>query len=92
MGKNDEVLDAGEEIYQELKGAGIDTLLDDRKERAGIKFNDADLIGCPIRITLGSRSLKEGKLEVKLRQTGEELEIPLEDYLSSIKEIIEGLN
>ncbi|WP_027338734.1 proline--tRNA ligase [Halonatronum saccharophilum] len=92
MGKNDEVLEEGERVYEELKESGIDTLLDDRKERAGVKFNDADLIGCPIRITLGARSLKAGKLEVKLRQTGEELEIDLENCLSSIKKIIKGLN
>ena len=58
-------------IYEELTRKGIDVLYDDRNETAGVKFADADLIGIPIRLTLGSRSLKEGKVEVRLRSTGE---------------------
>lgn len=62
----------GEQIYNKLSDAGIEVLYDDRKESAGVKFADADLIGLPIRITLGNRSLKEGKVEVKLRRNLEE--------------------
>jgi prolyl-tRNA synthetase len=61
-----------ETIYQSLTQAGVEVLYDDRKESAGVKFADADLIGLPIRITLGNRSLKEGKVEVKLRSNLEE--------------------
>ncbi|MFA6905826.1 MAG: His/Gly/Thr/Pro-type tRNA ligase C-terminal domain-containing protein, partial [Sphaerochaeta sp.] len=56
----------------QLSAAGVEVLYDDRKESAGVKFADADLIGLPIRITLGNRSLKEGKVEVKLRRNLEE--------------------
>lgn len=57
-----------EQIYKDLSDAGIDVLFDDRKESPGVKFTDADLIGIPVRITLGNRSVKEGKAEVKLRK------------------------
>jgi len=58
------------QLYDELKHAGIEVLLDDRDERPGIKFKDADLIGVPIRITIGPRSLKEGKVEIRQRKSG----------------------
>ena len=92
LGKNDEVNEKAEQIYHELTSEGIDVLLDDRKERAGVKFNDADLIGCPIRITVGGRSLKEGRLEVKIRKNGEELKVEIDQYLSQIKELIAQLD
>jgi prolyl-tRNA synthetase len=57
-----------EEIYNTLQSAGISVLFDDRDERAGVKFNDADLIGCPIRITVGEKALKEGMVELKPRK------------------------
>ena len=60
-------LEAAEELYGQLKAAGLDVLLDDRDERAGVKFNDADLIGIPIRLTVGSRGLANGQVEMKLR-------------------------
>ncbi|MGB8981363.1 MAG: YbaK/EbsC family protein [Anaerolineales bacterium] len=57
-----------EEIYLSLQSAGVPVLFDDRDERAGVKFNDADLIGCPLRITVGEKALKEGKIELKPRK------------------------
>jgi prolyl-tRNA synthetase len=60
-----------EELYEELQRAGISVLFDDRDERAGVKFNDADLIGCPIRVTVGEKALKEGRVELKLRKEKE---------------------
>lgn len=57
--KNDEQLQLAEEIYRELKAARVDVLLDDRKERAGVKFKDADLIGYPLRITVGPKAVEE---------------------------------
>ena len=77
-----------EKIYQELLDSGIDVLYDDRKESAGVKFADADLIGVPIRITLGNRSLKEKKVEVKLRATGETTSYDIENLAKEIKEEI----
>ncbi|MCJ7696153.1 MAG: proline--tRNA ligase [Anaerolineaceae bacterium] len=66
-GKDHSVSDAAEQIYQALRSEGLTSLFDDRDERAGVKFNDADLIGLPIRVTLSERSLSQGGAEVKLR-------------------------
>ena len=77
--------EVGEQIYKELEDAGIEVLFDDRKETAGVKFADADLIGIPIRITLGNRSFKEGKVEVKYRQSGETTNYLISDLVDEIK-------
>lgn len=77
-----------EKIYDELVNAGIEVLYDDRKETAGVKFADADLIGIPIRITLGNRSYKEGKVEVKYRHSGEETTYDIADLADEIKKEI----
>ena len=89
LGAGDEVKEKAEELYQDLTSSGIEVLLDDRNERAGVKFNDADLVGCPIRITIGARSLAEGELEVKLRQSGEELNISADQAINEINNLIE---
>jgi prolyl-tRNA synthetase len=67
-GGQDDVSTAAEELYGELQAAGIDTLFDDRDETPGVKFNDADLIGCPLRVTVSRRSLKKGGFEMKGRR------------------------
>ena len=77
--------DVGEKIYKELEDSGIEVLFDDRKETAGVKFADADLIGIPIRLTLGNRSYKEGKVEVKYRASGESTSYKIEDLVEEIK-------
>jgi prolyl-tRNA synthetase len=74
-----------EEIYAALQNAGITVLFDDRDERAGVKFNDADLIGCPVRVTVGEKSLKEGMVELKVRTARENRLIPLEKLIDEIK-------
>jgi prolyl-tRNA synthetase len=63
----DEMRAAAEKLYAEMRAAGIDALLDDRTERPGVKFKDADLIGIPLRIVVGDRGLAEGKVEIKRR-------------------------
>lgn len=68
-----------EEIYQQLKNAGISVLFDDRDERAGVKFNDADLIGCPLRITVGEKALQNGMVELKKRNSANVELIALEN-------------
>ena len=79
-----------QEIYEALQKAGIDTLIDDRDERAGVKFKDADLIGVPLRIVVGPRTMKRGAMEAKLRFNGEVADIPLEgDYLTAIKAMLD---
>ena len=81
----------GEEIYESLQKAGIEVLYDDRKESAGVKFADADLIGLPIRITIGNRSLKEGKVEVKIRETDETTAFLVSDLADEVKATIARL-
>jgi len=81
----------GEKIYKELEDAGIDVLYDDRKESAGVKFADADLIGIPLRLTIGNRSLKEGKVEVKVRGNDESLSFLVEDLVDEVKNEIKKL-
>jgi len=81
----------GEELYEKLNAAGIEVLFDDRKESAGVKFADADIIGCPIRITIGNRSLKEGKVEVKIREDNEATSFLLSDIVEEVKATISRL-
>lgn len=81
-----------EEIYSELQRAGIETVIDDRNERPGVKFKDADLIGYPLRVVVGPKTLAEGKLEVKIRRTGEVQMLPLDsDYVEAIKDLLAKL-
>ncbi|MBS1316317.1 proline--tRNA ligase [Phascolarctobacterium faecium] len=81
-----------EEIYMQLKKVGLETVIDDRNERPGVKFKDADLIGYPLRVVVGPKTLTEGKLEVKIRKTGEIIYLPLDgDYVQDIKNIIAEL-
>ncbi|MBN1755086.1 proline--tRNA ligase, partial [bacterium] len=77
-------MDAGEQIYQQLKSHNLDVILDDRNERPGFKFKDADLLGFPIRVTVGPRALKEGCLEVFCRKTGENLKVPVSEALNAV--------
>ncbi len=81
--------DISDKIANELEAAGIEVLYDDRKETAGVKFADADLIGIPIRITLGNRSYKEGKCEVKLRSNEDEvMSFDLDNLVPEVKALI----
>lgn len=81
-----------EEIYMQLKKVGLETVIDDRDERPGVKFKDADLIGYPLRVVVGPKTLTEGNLEVKIRKTGEIRYLPLDgDYVQDIKNIIAEL-
>ena len=83
--------EAAERIYKELWAAGVEVLMDDRDERAGVKFNDADLIGVPIRITIGQKSLKEGKVEVKARSESEIQAVPVGDVVATVRAMAERL-
>jgi len=77
--KDEEVTSAGEDLYRYLQDNGIEVLLDDRDERPGSKFKDADLIGIPLRVTVGARGLKEGAFEVSWRKDGEKQMVPTVD-------------
>ncbi len=72
-GGSGEIMDLASQYYAILTNAGYSVLLDDREETPGVKFNDADLIGIPLRVTIGKRHLAEGKVEVKKRESGEVL-------------------
>ncbi|MCC7405877.1 MAG: proline--tRNA ligase [Bdellovibrionales bacterium] len=79
-----EVLTLADNIYEELAANGVDVLMDDRQERPGIKFKDADLLGMPLRLTIGARGLKEGHIEVVNRRTKEIVKVAPDQVLSHV--------
>ena len=83
-------MEVAEKIYAELKSAGVEVVLDDRDERAGVKFKDADLIGFPYRITAG-KTLSEGLVECKIRATDAVLKLTPEEAVKLVKEAVEKL-
>jgi prolyl-tRNA synthetase len=87
--RNEEVREISERLYSDLKAAGIDVLLDDRHDSPGVKFKDADLIGIPIRVTVGERGLKSGALEIRMRETGEQRDLPIDGAVAEITKIVE---
>ena len=84
---DEEQMAAGEKIYNQLLEAGVEALLDDRKERAGVKFNDADLLGIPVRITVG-RDIKDGKVEYKLRREDDMQILKVQDAVERAIKIV----
>lgn len=89
--KDDKQLACAEEIYNELKTAGVDVLLDDRKERAGVKFKDCDLIGYPVRVTISPKTLDSGNVEIKIRRSGEFLNFARAEVVKKVSELLETL-
>ena len=89
--KVEEQLAYAEEIYEELRAAGVDVLLDDRRERAGVKFNDCDLIGYPVRIAVGPKTIENGSIEVKVRRTGELVNFARDTYLKGVQDMLAAL-
>ncbi|WP_283582954.1 proline--tRNA ligase [Limosilactobacillus difficilis] len=81
--KKDEQMSLANSITTELEDAGYDVLIDDRKERAGVKFADSDLIGIPLRVTVGNKA-KDGIVELKLRRTGETIEVKKEEIVNTV--------
>ena len=86
--KMESLKEMAEQLYQTLSESGIEVLYDDREETPGVKFKDADLIGIPLRVTLGEKNLKKGLIEIKKRRTGEIFLVKKEEVLSKIKEEI----
>lgn len=89
--KDDTLMEASTKIYDELKAAGVDVLLDDRKDRAGVKFKDADLIGYPLRITVSKNTLESGAVELKTRKTGEAVEVAITDVKTAVIDTLNTL-
>lgn len=83
--------DLSDRLYDILKGEQYDVLYDDRKERAGVKFKDADLIGLPLRVVVGKKA-NEGIVEVKRRDTGESIEVPVDNLNSTLQQLLEQMN
>ncbi|MFH1081878.1 MAG: proline--tRNA ligase [Pseudomonadota bacterium] len=86
------VVETAERIYAGLLEYRVDTLLDDRDERAGVKFNDADLLGIPVRVTVGAKGIQSGQVEIKLRSETESFFVPVNNAASSIKEKVKALH
>ena len=82
--------DAAEAIYDGLRGVGIEVLLDDRDERPGVKFNDAELIGVPFRITVGPRGVGDGIVEVVERRSGTSRDVALDDVVADVTALVSG--
>jgi len=86
--KDDSVRQAAEDIYAKLLSCGVEVLYDDRDERPGVKFKDADLIGIPLRIVVGAKNLVEGKVELKQRRSGEVELVSLADAVDMVSRIV----
>ena len=89
--KDEAQMKIAEGIYNELKGMGVDVLFDDRNERAGVKFNDADLIGYPVRVTVGKKSAADQTVEIKVRRTGAEEVAPISGSAARVQAILNDL-
>ncbi len=87
--KQPEIVAKVEEVYATLQAAGIEVLYDDRDERAGVKFNDADLLGLPLRLTMGKRGVENGIVELKNRRTGEGSELGLDDVVAGVRSLMQ---
>lgn len=86
--KDEDQRTAAEQVYQDLAEAGIEVLLDDRDERPGVKFKDADLIGYPLRITVGPKHLAEGNVEIRIRSSKEVKVAPIADVVAQVRTLL----
>ena len=83
-----EAAKAGESVYEQLTAAGIEVIIDDRAERAGVKFRDAEITGIPFRVTVGKRGLADGTVEVTTRATGETVKVALGDVVAHLRDAL----
>jgi len=86
---NSQVMNSSEEMYLSMVKEGIDVLWDDRSESAGIKFNDADLLGMPLRIVMSKRNIENGVVEIKIRDEKEGYTIPIEECIEQVSRLLE---
>ena len=89
--KDEALMSTSETIYSALQEAGVDVLLDDRKDRAGVKFKDADLIGYPLRITVSKNTLENNEVEIQIRKTGEALSCAIDSVATKVTELLQNL-
>lgn len=90
--KSEEVMAAARKLYEDMEDGRDEVVLDDRNERAGIKFKDADLIGYPVRVTIGKKWQQSACVEIKIRRSGEVVEVPLEEAKDKVLEILKTLH
>ncbi|MCH7800234.1 MAG: proline--tRNA ligase [Chloroflexi bacterium] len=88
--QNDDVVKAADSLYDELNAAGLSTLFDDRSETAGVKFNDADLLGLPVRVVVSPRNLRQGVVEIKERSSADAVTVPTGEAIEVIRGLIEA--
>lgn len=89
--KDEEVMKAAKELYEALNTSRDEIVLDDRKGRAGPKFKDADLIGYPVRVTIGKKLKENGTVEIKIRRTGEVIEVPFTEAAEKVNSVLNSL-
>ena len=87
-----DVTEHAERIYGELTDRGIAAVLDDREERAGVKFADADLVGYPVQVVVGSRGIGSGTVDLKVRSTGARSTAPLAEATVAVADLLDGLS
>jgi prolyl-tRNA synthetase len=75
-------------VYADLTGAAVEVLYDDRDERPGVKFKDADLLGLPVRVTVGTKAVKAGVVEIRRRRTGEEVAVHPGEVVARIRSLL----
>ena len=86
--KDAALMEASGDLVKKFEAIGIDVLWDDRKERPGVKFKDADLVGSPVRVVIGGKSYQRGEGEVRVRRTGEETAFPLDQLVARVDELL----
>lgn len=89
--KDEALMTVANEVYGKLQAAGVDVLLDDRKDRAGVKFKDADLIGYPLRITISKTTIESGEIEIRTRKTGEVSLVTMDTVTSEVEGLLSSL-
>ena len=89
--KDEALMSTSKSIYDILLNNKVDVLLDDRKDRAGVKFKDADLIGYPLRITVSKNTLESNEVEIRIRKTGEAINCPIDDVSNKVQELLSQL-
>ncbi len=90
-GNDEQIVSAGEKVYGQLREMGVEVLLDDRNLRPGVKFKDADLLGIPVRVTIGNRSIANGQVELKLRRESEIRNVDVADAAKAVVDVVNGL-
>lgn len=89
--KDEALMNMSQSLYDELQKEGVEVLLDDRKERAGVKFKDADLIGYPLRITISKKSIETSEIEIKVRKDGQIVMTPIDEAVAVIRNLLKTL-